>query len=233
MRIVICGGNNQASYIIDMFKKDKRKKHELIIINDDVDYAKFLSNKYKVPVIIGDFTKSYILDDANINNADLFITLSSVDTNNYVACLLAKNVYHVKKTISAVLNPNNVKVFKSLGIDSAISSSFLIGETIKNESNIEDVFKSLSIEDDMIKIIEVNIKNNYLICNKELKDLTDFPDFCTISAIFRKPHIIIPKGKTDIRTGDKLIIVGSTKDEEKIISYITKEKEVPTNNKKK
>lgn len=223
MRIVICGGTNQAAYIIDMFRKDRKRKNSLTVISNDADYAKFLSNKYKIPVIIGDFTKSYILDDANIENADLFITLSNVDTDNYVACLLAKNVYHVKKTISAVLNPNNVKVFKRLGIDSAISSSFLIGETIKNESNIEEVFKSLSIEDDMIKIIEVNVKNNFLICNKELKDLVDFPDFCTISAIFRKPHIIIPKGKTDIRNGDKLILVGSTKDEEKIINYITQE----------
>ena len=223
MRIVICGGTNQAAYIIDMFRKDRKRKNSLTVISNDADYAKFLSNKYKIPVIIGDFTKSYILDDANIENADLFITLSNVDTDNYVACLLAKNVYHVKKTISAVLNPNNVKVFKRLGIDSAISSSFLIGETIKNESNIEEVFKSLSIEDDMIKIIEVNVKNNFLICNKELKDLVDFPDFCTISAIFRKPHIIIPKGKSDIRNGDKLILVGSTKDEEKIINYITQE----------
>ncbi len=225
MKIIICGGTNQASYIIDMFKKDKKKKNNLIIINEDADYSKYLSNKFKVPVIVGDFTKTYILDDANILGADLFITLSNSDTDNYVACLLAKNVYQVKKVISAVSNPNNVKVFKSLGIDSAISSSFLIGETIKNESNIEDVFKSLSIEDDMIKIIEVNVKSNFAICNKELKDLIDFPDFCTISAIYRKPHIIIPKGKTDIRRGDKLIIVGSTKDENKIISYITKEVE--------
>lgn len=225
MKIIICGGTNQAAYIIDMFKKDKRKKNDLIIINEDPDYSKYLSNKYKVPVIVGDFTKTYILDDADLTNADLFIALSNSDTDNYVASLLAKNVYKVKKVISAVSNPNNVKVFKSLGIDSAISSSFLIGETIKNESNIEDVFKTLSIEDDMIKIIEVNVKRNFAICNKELKDLTDFPDYCTISAIFRKPHIIIPKGKTDIRTGDKLIIVGSTKDEEKIISYITKEVE--------
>lgn len=226
MKIIICGGTNQASYIIDMFKKDKRKKNDLVIINEDADFSKYLSNKFKVPVIVGDFTKTYILDDANIVGADLFITLSNSDTDNYVACQLAKNVYKVKKVISAVSNPNNVKVFKNLGIDSAISSSFLIGETIKNESNIEDVFKSLSIEDDMIKIIEVNVKGNFVICNKELKDLEDFPDYCTISAIFRKPHIIIPKGKTDIRRGDKLIIVGSTKDEEKIIRYITKEIEV-------
>lgn len=225
MKIVICNGTNQASYIINMFKQDK-KKNELIVINDNQEFSQVLSNKYKIPVLVGDYTKTYTLDDAGIVGADVFIALGHNDTDNYVACMLAKNKYSVKKVISSVINPNNVAVFKRLGIDSAVSSSFLIGETIKNESNIEDVFKSLSIEDNMIKIIEIDVKNTYEVCNKELKDI-DFPEYGTISAIYRKPHIIIPKGKTDIRKGDKLIMVASAKDEESLINFVTKLKKVP------
>src|SRR5574344_938354 len=226
MKIVICGGDNQSSYIIDMFKKDKKRSNKLIVINSDQAIAQKLSNKFKIPVLVGDYTKTYTLDDAQIVNSDLFITLGHSDSDNYVACLLAKNVYHCKKVICALTNPSNVSIFKKLGIDSAISSAFLIGETIRNESNIEDVFKTLSIEDDMIKIIEVDIKSSYDICDKELKDI-DFPEYGTISAIFRKPHIIIPKGKTDIRKDDKLIMVASTKDEEDLIAYVTRAKKTP------
>jgi trk system potassium uptake protein TrkA len=226
MKIVICGGDNQSSYIIDMFKKDKKRSNKLIVINSDQEIAQKLSNKFKIPVLVGDYTKTYTLDDAQIVNSDLFITLGHSDSDNYVACLLAKNVYHCKKVICALTNPSNVSIFKKLGIDSAISSAFLIGETIRNESNIEDVFKTLSIEDDMIKIIEVDIKSSYDICDKELKDI-DFPEYGTISAIFRKPHIIIPKGKTDIRKDDKLIMVASTKDEEDLIAYVTRAKKTP------
>lgn len=230
MKIVICGGDNQSSYIIDMFKKDKKRSNKLIVINSDQEIAQKISNKFKIPVLVGDYTKIYTLDDAQIVGSDLFITLGNKDADNYVACLLAKNVYHCKKVICALSNPSNVSIFKRLGIDSALSSAFLIGETIRNESNIEDVFKTLSIEDDMIKIIEVDIKSTYDICNKELKNI-DFPDYGTISAIFRKPHIIIPKGKTDIRKDDKLIIVASTKDEENLINFVTKLKKTPKENK--
>ena len=230
MKIVICGGDNQSSYIIEMFKKDKKRSNKLIVINSDQEIAQKISNKFKIPVLVGDYTKIYTLDDAQIVGSDLFITLGNKDADNYVACLLAKNVYHCKKVICALSNPSNVSIFKRLGIDSALSSAFLIGETIRNESNIEDVFKTLSIEDDMIKIIEVDIKSTYDICNKELKNI-DFPDYGTISAIFRKPHIIIPKGKTDIRKDDKLIIVASTKDEENLINFVTKLKKTPKENK--
>jgi len=230
MKIVICGGANQAAYIINMFQKDNRHHNKLIVINDDEETSETISNRFKIPVIVGDYTKAYILDDANIVGSDIFITLGHEDCDNYVACLLAKNVYRCKKVISAVSNPSNVSIFKRLGIDSAISSSFLIGQSIRNESNIEDVFKTLSIEDDKIKIIEVDVKSSYDICNKELKDI-EFPEYGTISAIFRNPHIIIPKGKTDIRKDDKLIVVVSTKDEENLVNFVTLPKKTTTTKK--
>lgn len=221
MKITICGGTHEASYIINMFKCDKKNKHKLIVINEDKEYGKHLANKYKIPVLIGDYTKIYTLDDADISNSDLFITLSKKDPDNYIASLLAKNLFNCKKILSVVTNPNNVSIFKRLGIDFAISSSYLIGETIKNESNIEDVLRTLSLEDDMIKIIEIDIKKEYEICDKELREL-DFPEYGTISAIFRKPRIIIPKGKTDIRNNDKLIMVAPAHEEKNLINYVTK-----------
>jgi len=223
MKIVICSGTTEASYIIDMFLKQGTKRNELIVINENKEVAKELSETHKVKVYVGSLEKHYTLDDAKINDADLFIALSEKDQDNYVSCLMAKNLYGCKRVIATVKNPQNVTIFKQLGIDSTISSSYLISESIKNASNIEDVFKSLSFEDDLIKIIEIVIKDEYEICNKEIKDIA-FPDFATISAINRKPHIIIPKGKTMIKKDDRLIIVVQTKDEEALIDFVTKTK---------
>lgn len=220
MKIVICGGTTQASYIIEMFKKDK-KKHKIVVINDSQAEATRISEKFNIEVIVGDFTKSYTLTDAQIEDSDLFIALGDIDADNYVACMLAKNVYRCKKTISTVTNPSNVNVFKHLGVDTALSSSYLIGETIKNESNVEDVCKSLTIDNDLIKIIEVVVKSNYSICDKEIKDIS-WPEYATISAILRGHHIIIPKGKTIIQAGDKLIAIVATASQEGFVKFIDK-----------
>lgn len=221
MKIIIAGGKHEASYIIDMFINNKKTNKNLVVINDNEKIAQELSEAYKIPVIIGNPTKQFTLDEAEISGSDLFIALSENDYDNYVACIMAKNMYSCKKVICSVTNPLNVEIFKKLGIDSAISSSFLIGETIKNESNIEDVFKTLSLEDDLIKIIEINIKEKYQICNKALVDI-EFPEEGTISAIYRKPHIIIPKGKTIIRDGDRLVVIATQNAENKIIKFVTK-----------
>ena len=44
MNIVIAGGQTKADFLISMFKKGK---HNLVVINDDDDYADFLSKKYQ------------------------------------------------------------------------------------------------------------------------------------------------------------------------------------------
>lgn len=223
MKTVICSGKTQASYIIEMFKKEMKRSDELIVINESESYAKLLAEENKVPVIVRNFTKQYALQDANIKDADLFIALSDNDIDNYIGCMMAKNLFGCKRVIATCANPANVKIFKQLGIDETVSSSYLITESIKNASNLEDTFKSLTFEDDLIKIIEVAVKNTYDICNKEIKDI-QFPEFGTISAINRKPRIIIPKGKTLIKENDKLIMLVKSENEQELINFITQSK---------
>lgn len=221
MKITICGGTYEASYIVGMFKGFRG--NQIIVINNDKALAKQIASKHKVQVLVSDFTKAYSLDEADVVGSDLFIALSNNDEANYVACTLAKNLYDCKKVISAVSNPNNVAVFKKLGIDYAISSSYLIGQAVKNEANLQNVFKSLSFEDDLITFVEVEVKENYEIANKALKDIP-FPEYGTISAINRAPKVIIPKGKTLIQVGDKLIVVVTDNRDKDMIKFLTKTK---------
>ncbi|MBE0700741.1 MAG: TrkA family potassium uptake protein, partial [Acholeplasmataceae bacterium] len=51
-----------------------------------------------------------------------------------------------------------------------------------------------------------------------------FPKNINISCIFRDPHVIIPKGSTIIKPGDKLIIISTPLEQEEVIEYIQKRK---------
>ena len=43
--------------------------------------------------------------------------------------------------------------------------------------------------------------------NKEIKDL-GFPDDCLVALLRRDKQTIIPKGRTQVREGDRLTIIG-------------------------
>ena len=218
MRVAISNGHEEADYIIKMYKNHKNK---IVVINDDLNISNELSKKNGIDIIFGDSTNDYDLKIAQIDNFDLFIALSNSDVTNYISCKLAKQRFHVKRTIAIVKNPNIVSLFKALGIDSTISSTYLLGETIKNESNIESIVKTLSFEDNIVTIFELLIKDDYFVCNKRLKDIAIDKEF-NVSAIYRKPNVIIARGDTTLLSGDKVFIMVASEHKDAIASLFTR-----------
>ena len=216
MKIVICQGGHEADYIIRMFNK---RENQLIIINSSKVVAQSITKKYHIPVIVGESFRQDILKIANIKGADILIALNEEDCDDFVTCKLAKEVFGVKKCICTVNNPKNVELYKDLGIDSVISSTYLLGNSVKAESSIESLIKTMSLEDDKIVMTEILIDSSYSIANKKIMEI-NFPRYANISCIYRKPTVIIPNGQTMILPKDKLIIVSTADDQKKVIDFI-------------
>lgn len=220
MKIVIAGGYQAADYII---KKFKSKQNKLIVINSKREIAQYLTKSNQIPVFYGEPYKYFVLDEANVEDADIFIALGNVDTDNFVSCLLAKKVFNVKKCICTVNNPKNVRLYRELGIDSVVSSTQLLATSVLSESSIEDLIKTMSLENEQIVLTEVVIKSNYDIANKRIMDI-NFPKQGNISCVYRKPNVIIPNGSTMILPKDKLLVVSTPKYQRDIIAFIQKSK---------
>lgn len=219
MKIVVAGGSNAAQYIIRNFKN---KENSLVVINNDKIDAQKISFDNNIPVIFGDPSKRFLLESAHIEDFDIFISVSESDVDNFAACLMAKKAFNVKKCICIVQNPNNVEIFKELGIDAVLSSTQLLIDSINSESSLEKLIKTMSYEDNKVSITEVVIKSNYLICHKSLAEI-NFPKNGSIACIFRKTGVIIPNGQTILMPKDKLMFVSAPKDQQQIIDFITKE----------
>ena len=220
MKIVIAGGYHAADYII---KKFKSKQNKLIVINSKREIAQYLTKSNQIPVFYGEPFNYFVLDEANVEDADIFIALGNVDTDNFISCLLAKKVFNVKKCICTVNNPKNVRLYRELGIDSVVSSTQLLATSILSESSIEDLIKTMSLENEQIVLTEVVIKPNYEIANKRIMDL-NFPKQGNISCVYRKPNVIIPNGSTVILPKDKLLVVSTPKYQRDILAFIQKTK---------
>jgi len=216
MRIVIAGGNSEVDYLIKMFMKNH---HHLIVINSDREFCERLSAANGLGVFYGDPSKKYILEDSEVDGADVLIALSDNDADNLVICQLAKRIFHVKRAIAVVSNPKNVKIFMKLGINNAISSTHLIAQTIERLSIVENLVRTLSIEDEKIVLTEVKIPDDSHIIGQTLKEMENPVNFI-ISCIFREPEVIIPNGSTKVLAGDKLVIISTPVDQDRIVEFI-------------
>ena len=219
MRIVIANGDNSADYIIKNFKG---RSHNLTIINDNKDVANKLARSAKLPVILGDFTKLSTLKEAHIEGADLFIALGDKDSDNYVGCLHARKQFNVKKCICIVQNPNNVEIFKALGLDSVICSTETLVSSVLAESSLESIIKTMSFENDKIVMSEVVVKPSFAVANKHVMDI-NFPKEGSIACIYRRPRVIIPNGSTLILPKDKLFVLSTPADQKMLIEFVQRD----------
>lgn len=220
MKIVITGGKHEADFIISMLKQEQ---HQLVVINQDHKFSEYISTNNDVPVYPGDPTKLYVLSDAEVEDADVLLALSESDTDNYIVCITAKKMFNIKRTVAKVKNPKNVELFKKLGVDKVVSATYLLAQTILNESSVENIIKTLSIEDEKIVMIEIQVEEKFRLVGKSLTEIT-FPKNINISCIFRDPHVIIPQGDTIIKANDKLIIISTPSEKDEIVEFIKKKR---------
>lgn len=216
MNILIVGGWKKADFLL---KSLLLKKHKVTVIHDNYDYCKFLSRTHDAPIICGDGSKPYILEEANIKNSDIVIAMTPKDSDNLVICQLAKKIYGTKRTFTTVSNPKNVDVFRKLGIDTVISATNVVAGIIEQIATVNEISNFIPLEGGKIGVLEIVVKENYPICNKNLMDIK-FSEEAIIGCIMRGVNSIIPKGKTKILAEDKLIILSPPEVQKDVIKLV-------------
>ena len=219
MRIVVAGGRNKADFIIGSLLE---KQHDVIVINDEEAYCTYLSEKYNIPVITGNPCKRYILEEADIYDADILIALRPSDPDNLAICQYARKIFHVKKVVATVSNPKNVTVFKRLGVHTAISATYTISKIIEQASTIENLVNSLSIEHEKIVLSEILLTKGCLVIKKKISELKALPNNTIICCIIRGVSMIVPKGDTELQENDKLLVLSDPMEQDSILQYFTR-----------
>lgn len=134
MKIAIVGGKDRADFVVGTLLESK---HHLVVINDDEEYCEHLAQTHKIPIFHGDASKIYTLEDAEIHNFDIIIALRIQDSDNLAICQAGKRLLGVKRAVAIVSNPKNVEVFKKLGVNTAISATYILSNIIAQTSTIE------------------------------------------------------------------------------------------------
>jgi len=107
MNIVVAGGRAKADFLIGSLID---KKNKVIAVNDGREYCEYLTEKYNIPVIVGNPCKKFVLDDAGMQGFDVLVALRPDDAENLAICQMASRLYQIKKTVCIVSNPRNVDI---------------------------------------------------------------------------------------------------------------------------
>jgi trk system potassium uptake protein TrkA len=203
MKIIIVGGGMKVHFLAKSFIA---KGYDITIINDDLDECKKLSRKHQAKVVYGDGSIPEILVDAGIEYSNAVIAITPHDPVNLVICQLAKKIYEVPKTLSVVNDPNNIDVFKKLGLETVISTADIISSLIEQRVLIDDIIDLIPIEGGKVSLVELEMHPGYPALGKAMQEL-NFPEGAIVCCIIRNGDVVIPFGKTRILEKDRLIVL--------------------------
>ena len=166
-------------------------------------------------VLYGDGTNMELLEQEDIGECDVVVSVTNNDEKNLLCSLLTKQMC-AKKVITRVSKTANIGLFEKVGIDVAISPKEAAVTEIRNNFLETDVEILATVERGQGRIIEAVIPDDFK--ETALMDLK-LPEKAIIAIIQRGHSVIIPKGITLLRPKDKILIFTREETSQKIIDF--------------
>ena len=206
---LIAGGGVITHYLCELLE---RTNISLKVIEKDLKLADDLASAFpKVDVIHGNPARKDLLLEEGIDKADAFVTLSSMDEENILLSLFAKEVFQ-GKLVTRINRTDYDSVISRLDLDTIICPKNITSDIIlrhvratKNAkgSNVETMY---NIIQDKVEASEFIVKEGAPIVGIPLSQLK-FKENVLVASIYRKGKVIIPRGNDTIEAGDAVVIV--------------------------
>lgn len=158
-------------------------------------------------VIHGDGSDLELLEDEGIENYPVLVAVTNSDEKNLLISLLAKHM-GVERILTRADNLNNERLFERVGIDVVLSAKGAAVRSVLRE--IEGSHDQVAeLEHGYVHLVEVELPADFP--PTRLSELRA-PMFVVVGAIIRKGRIIVPKGKTEMRPRDLLLVFTTSDD---------------------
>jgi trk system potassium uptake protein TrkA len=204
MYIIIVGGGKVGYQLTKLLLS---QGHEVMLIEKDRNKFASLVDELGDSILYGDGSTMETLTEAGANRAEAIVAVTGHDEDNLVICQLSKMMFFGPRTIARVNNPRNEETFWGLGIDATVSATRLINALIQEQVKAHDVLiPLLTIRGGDVEIVQTNLSPSSPVVNKKIKDLV-LPKGTLFISINRGEEVIIPRGDTDLREDDQVLVL--------------------------
>lgn len=203
MQIIVVGGGKVGYYLSKTLLEHGHRPH---IIEKDRALCTRIADDLDVAVICGDGSTLDVLESAGAKDADALIAVTGRDQDNLVACQLAKQLFHIRRTVARINNPKNAAVMKQLGVDIPISATDNIARLLEREVDAAAIRQLMPLNRGEASLSELQIPPDYRRSGARLSEL-DLPEESVIVSISRDGQLIIPRGNAQVLSGDRLLVV--------------------------
>jgi trk system potassium uptake protein TrkA len=175
------------------------------LIDRDPERCEHLADRLnKVIVICGDGSDQNLLEEENVRDIDMVITVTGDEETNILSSLLAKRM-GAKKTITRISKFSYFPLVSAIGMEQVVSPRLSAVNTILQHVRRGKVLSARSIKEAEAEVMEAVAMETSDIVGKPLSKL-DLPKGALVTAIIREKEVVIPSGESVIAPGDRIVL---------------------------
>lgn len=210
MEIIIVGCGKVGSNLAELLSNEH---HNIVAIDTDNSKIEQLSEDLDVLGLAGNGASIDVLNEANVQTADILIAVTGSDETNLLICLMAKKVGHCH-TIARVRNPmysREIDFIKAqLGVSMIINPELAAATEISRLLRFPSADKIDTFAKGRIQLFKILIQEGQILDGLEVKNLARVCG-CDVllCAVERRDSVTIPGGDFRLMRGDMISVVAS------------------------
>lgn len=226
MRVIIAGMGDVG---YQLAKQLSNENNDIVAIDLDHDRLHYTDQMADILTIEGSSTSIKVLEEAQIEKADLLVAVTSSEEVNLATAILGKKL-GAKKTIARIsnaeyLDPKHGLNFTELGIDFMIYPEELAALETVNLINRTAATDIIEFENGKLYVIGLKLDKNAPVIHKSLSEISkQYSSFdFRVVAIYRNFRTIIPKGNDKFLPNDQIFVISKSEVLETVLKLAGKE----------
>jgi len=201
-RVLIIGGGRIGYRLAELLEA---RSISIKVIDKNPDRCALLAEKLDQTVVLcGDGSDQTLLDEENIKDMDVVVTLTDDEETNILTALLATRM-GARKSIAKLDKFSYFPLMKAIGIEQVVSPRLSAINSILQHIRKGKVLSAMAIKGEQAEVMEAVAMETSDIVGRPLKDI-DFPKGAMVIGVIRAGRIIIPSGESVILPEDRIII---------------------------
>lgn len=206
--VMIIGGGTISYYLTRILTMLGMK---VKVIDKDKERCEKMA-ELDATVICGDATNQELLVEEGVKDVDAFISLTGFDEANIFFSLTARTLNSRAKLVTKSNHISFVSMIGKLNLGTMIYPKYMTAESIVRYvramqngvgSNVETLYKIIK---NKVEALEFIIKEDSPVRDMPLKDMP-IKNGILVAAISRRDGIIYPNGSTEMKVGDRVVLV--------------------------
>ena len=208
MNIIIVGCGKVG---MTLARELRQEDHAITVVDVKKDRLEAAVGAMDVQGVLGNGTSHRILVEAGVEQADLLIAVTDHDEQNMLSCVIARKASGCQ-IIARVRNPSyyeDIDFIKGeLGLSMVINPEWAAAQDIYRLLQIPSALDVDTFDRSQVNMLRFQIQTGSPLDGKNMMEVNSMLSGRMLVCVReRDGEIVIPRGATDLRAGDKVSVV--------------------------